>query len=155
MLILSFSTLSIIQCMYLPIRPSLQPSKQVSFALWGEAKSTIVGINDLTDAAQKAAEIVKLERFIRYHFQDNSVFVDTHTFNRQYQSATIKQDNAVTHFGTFKSKYYKIGITATPGQMRLTTEKNTHANVVTDGNLYNIMTRDFVFSNKPSAFKKS
>lgn len=138
---------------YVPSNQAITTAIESGLIRPWDSRGTIVGINDLTDSAQKAAEIVKLERFIRYHFQDNSVFVDTHTLSRQYQSATIKQDNALTHFGTFKSKYYKIGITATPGQMKLTTEINTHANVVTDGNLYNIMTRDFVFSNKPSAFK--
>jgi len=35
----------------------------------------------------------------------------------------------------------------------LTSENNKSAHVVTTPGLYNIMTRDFVFSNKPSAFK--
>lgn len=118
-----------------------------------ESRGPIIGINELTDATEKAAEIVKLERFLRYHFQDNSVFVDNQTVSRVYQSATIKLDNDATHFNTFKNKYYKIGVTGTPGTMTLTTENNNTANVVTENGLYNIMTRDFVFNNKPSAFK--
>lgn len=138
---------------YVPSNQAIVSAIESGVILPWDSRGDIVGINDLTDATQKAAEIVKLERFVRYHFQDNSVFVDTHTLNRQYQSATIKLDNEQTHFGTFKNKYYKIGIAATPGQLKLTTENNSHVNVVTDGNFYNIMTRDFVFNNKPSAFK--
>ena len=110
-------------------------------------------INAIQDATVKAAEIVKLERFLRYHFQDNSIFVDNHTVNGVYQSATVKKDDVATHFGTFKNKYYKLGVNAAPGSLSLTTESNGTASVVTSGNLYNIMARDFVFNNKPSAFK--
>lgn len=118
-----------------------------------ESEGTVVGINDITDETEKAAEIVKLERFIRYHFQDNSVFVDNQNFDRQYQSATMKLDNLPSQFNTFKNKFYKIGVKATPGKLELTTENNSKSNVNTSNGLYNILTRDFVFSNKPSAFK--
>ncbi|MBN2767270.1 MAG: hypothetical protein JXR27_12940 [Paludibacteraceae bacterium] len=138
---------------YVPSNQAIANAVQAGIIKPWDSRVDVIGINDLTDATEKAAEILKLERFVRYHFQDNSVFVDTHTLNRQFQSATIKQDNASTHFATFRNKYYKIGVAASPGQLTLTTEKNTQAKVVTDGNLYNIMTRDFVFSNKPSAFK--
>jgi len=50
-------------------------------------------------------------------------------------------------------KYYKIGVNATPGKLELITENNQKTNVLTTNGLYNIMTRDFVFSNKPSSFK--
>ena len=65
----------------------------------------------------------------------------------------MKKDDVSTHFGTFKNKYYKIGVTRTPGDLQLTTETNNVAHVVKTTGLYNIMTRDFVFSNKPSSFK--
>ncbi len=118
-----------------------------------ESRGPIVGINDITNATEKANEIVKLERFIRYHFQDNSVFVDNQTFERQYQSATMKLDNLPSLFNTFKNKFYKIGVKATPGNLELTTESNTKTTINKSKGLYNILTRDFVFSNKPSSFK--
>lgn len=118
-----------------------------------DSKGVIVGINDITDKEEQTKEILNLERFIRYHFQDNSVFIDGQSVNSAYQSATMKMDDAVSHFGTFKNKYYKIGVDGVGNNLTLTTENNKSAHVVTTPGLYNIMTRDFVFSNKPSAFK--
>lgn len=118
-----------------------------------ETRGAIQGIDEMTDATEKASEIIKLERFIRYHFQDNSIFVDNHTIKREFQSATMKLDNSDSYFNTFKNKYYKIGINTTPGNLELTTENGKKTKVRTSDGLYNIMTRDFVFSNKPSAFK--
>jgi hypothetical protein len=118
-----------------------------------DSKGVIVGINDITDKAEQTKEILNLERFIRYHFQDNSVFIDGQSVSSTYQSATMKMDDAASHFGTFKNKYYKIGVDGTGSNLTLTSENNKSAHVVTTPGLYNIMTRDFVFSNKPSAFK--
>jgi uncharacterized surface protein with fasciclin (FAS1) repeats len=118
-----------------------------------DSKGVIVGINDMTDKTLQANEILNLERFIRYHFQDNSVFLDGQSVSTTYQSATMKTDDAASYFGTFKNKYFKIGVDGTGNDLTLTTENNKVAHVVTTPGLYNIMTRDFVFSNKPSAFK--
>ena len=118
-----------------------------------DTQGSIEGINDMTDETARQAEILKLERFIRYHIQDNSVFVDKVPQNRTYQSATIKLDDKDTHFSTFKNKYYKLGIRSNGGDLTLVTEQNKTAHVIKSNNLYNIMTRDYVFSNRPSAFK--
>ena len=50
-------------------------------------------IDRLEDAQVKVNEISKLERFLRYHFQDNSVFLDGETYYKLYQTATIKNNN--------------------------------------------------------------
>ncbi len=113
------------------------------------------GINDLTDATERDAQIVKLERFIRYHIQDNSVFVDNVSLDKIYQSATIKLNGGFSYFNTFTNKYYKIGAKSTGGNLSLTTEQGKTVNVITNNNLYNIMTRDYVFNNRPSAFKNA
>lgn len=65
----------------------------------------------------------------------------------------MKLDDASSNFGTFKNKYYKIGVNGNGTNMSLTTETNHSARVMTETGLYNIMTRDFVFNNKPSTFK--
>jgi hypothetical protein len=118
-------------------------------------------INSMTDETKKAAAISNLERFIRYHFQDNSVFVDNYTSSKIYQSATMKTDDSTTYFNTFRNKYYKIGVYSEDGKITLKTEKKYPRpedqkiiNVDTSKGLYNILTRDYVFNNTPAAFKE-
>jgi uncharacterized surface protein with fasciclin (FAS1) repeats len=138
---------------YVPTNDAINKAIQAGIIIPWESQGSIVGINDMTDATVQAAAISTLERFLRYHFQDNSVFLDGQPVNTTYQSATIKLDNLPTNFGTFQNKYYKIGVSGTGSDLTLTTETNQTAHVVTSSGLYNIMTRDFVFSNKLSAYK--
>lgn len=138
---------------YVPTNDALNKAIENGIIKPWDSQGAIVGINSMTDATEKAAAIANLERFLRYHFQDNSVFVDNQSMNEVHQSATIKKDDLQSHFNTFNNKYYKIGIQSTGGNLMLTTEANTKANVIKSNGLYNIMTRDFAFSNKLSAFK--
>lgn len=138
---------------YVPTNAAIQQALADGLIRPWETQGAIEGINDMTDPVAQEAEIVKLERFIRYHFQDNSVFVDNYSQNRLYQSATIKLNGGDSYFGTFRNKYYKIGVSGTSGNLTLRAENGATANVVTAGGLYNILTRDFVFNNRPSAFK--
>lgn len=138
---------------YVPTNAAIQDAIARGIIRPWETQGDIVGINDITVAAEQQAEIVKLERFVRYHFQDNSVFVDNFAQERLFQSATIKLNGDPSYFGTFTNKYYKIGVKTTPGTLSLTTEKGESAEVVTDGGLYNLLTRDYVFNNRPASFK--
>jgi len=138
---------------YVPTNEAIKQAIRDGLIRPWETEGDVVGINQLGTAAEQQAEMLKLERFLRYHFQDNSVFVDNFAQERQFQSATIKLDNIPSFFGTFRNKYYKIGITTTPGSLMLRTETNETAQVDTSKGLYNILTRDFVFNNRPSNFK--
>ena len=116
--------------------------------------------------AYKNYEIDKLERFIRYHFQDNSVFVggksinDASTNKGLYQTATIKTTDGTSPLGTSKNKYYKIKVNADGANITLHTENGGTAHVITTLDaksskyLYNIMTRDYVFNYNPTYFKE-
>jgi len=137
---------------YVPTNDAIQRALVAGIIKPWDSQGPIVGINDLP-VSEQAAEIVKLERFLRYHFQDNSVFIDGKAVQNVYQSATMKLDDVTSNFGTFKNKYYKIGVNGNGTDMSLTTETNHSARVMTETGLYNIMTRDFVFNNKPSTFK--
>jgi uncharacterized surface protein with fasciclin (FAS1) repeats len=116
-------------------------------------------INAQTNQARKDSMIRVMERFVRYHFQDNSVFIHPdQPVDALYQSATIKTDNAQTYWETYKNKFYRIGVKSANGTLKLTTEHYSivggemvpeTAEVVTSGNNYNIMTRDYVFSLDP------
>ncbi len=111
-------------------------------------------INGITDSQQQSAEIEKLERFLRYHFQDNSVFVDGENYYKLYQTATIKQNELETQFKTYKDKYYRLGITSDGNSIKLDTENWGTANLIRTNGLYNILTRDYIFSNNPQAYRE-
>ena len=111
-------------------------------------------INGITDNQQKTAAMEKLERFLRYHFQDNSLFVDGETYHRLYQTATIKQNEVETQFRTYKDKYYRLGITSDGNNIKLATENWGSANLIRNNGLYNILTRDYIFSGNPQAYKE-
>ncbi len=111
-------------------------------------------INAITDNQEKNIEIEKMERFLRYHFQDNSVFVDGETFYKLYQTATIKLDEEETQFGTYKDKYYRLGITSDGSNIKLDTENWGSANLIRNDGFYNILTRDYIFSGNPQAYRE-
>ena len=102
----------------------------------------------------RSAAMEKLERFLRYHFQDNSLFVDGETYHRLYQTATIKQNEVETQFRTYKDKYYRLGITSDGNNIKLATENWGSANLIRNNGLYNILTRDYIFSGNPQAYKE-
>jgi len=111
-------------------------------------------INGITDVQQKLNAISKLERFLRYHFQDNSLFVDGETYYKLYQTATIKLDDKETQFRTYKDKYYRLGINSDGHNIKLDTENGGSANLIRDNGLYNILTRDYIFSGNPQSYKE-
>jgi uncharacterized surface protein with fasciclin (FAS1) repeats len=116
-------------------------------------------INAQTNQTRKDSMINVMERFVRYHFQDNSVFIHPdQPVDGLYQSATIKNDTKLTYWETYKNKFYRLGVKSENGTLKLTTEKfitvgdnkvPETAEVVTSGGNYNIMTRDYVFSLDP------
>ncbi|HKJ42478.1 MAG TPA: hypothetical protein VKA27_10320 [Sunxiuqinia sp.] len=111
-------------------------------------------INAIEGGTAKAAAISKLERFVRYHFQDNSIFISGDPVDKLYQTATIKTDDKPSQFGTYKDKYFKLGISGDGSNLELKTEAYGTAKVVKDNGLYNIMARDYIFSDNPQAYKE-
>jgi uncharacterized surface protein with fasciclin (FAS1) repeats len=115
-------------------------------------------INETTEPSVQEQMIEKLERFVRYHFQDNSVFISGQSVDAVYQSATIKLDDEETRFRTYKNKYHKIGVAGDGNGLTITTDSNEDyglnaASVITENGLYNIMTQDYVFNNLPQSYR--
>lgn len=114
-------------------------------------------IESIADPATRTAEINKMVRFLKYHFQDNAVFFGEN-INAKYQSATIKEDANPTLYGTAKNKYYKIGVNGTANSLTLTVDTKKDqpaqtAEVVTENGLYNIIVKDYIFGKIPTAYK--
>lgn len=110
----------------------------------------------IADPHQQGLEIQKMIRFLRYHFQDDAVFVGQ-PVDDVYQSATIRLsgDNYqnAANLNTSVNKYYKLKVTSTDHSLSLTTETNKTVQVNTSGNLYNIVVKDFVFDKPLSSYK--
>jgi uncharacterized surface protein with fasciclin (FAS1) repeats len=112
-------------------------------------------INSITDEGVRDEEIKNLERFIRYHFQDNSIYIGGDAVSATYQTATIKTDDSESYFDTYKNKYYKLGVNTNGLSLTLTTENAGSAKVITENGVYNIMARDYIFSDNPQAFSEA
>lgn len=111
-------------------------------------------INSISDPEEREKEVTKLERFIRYHFQDNSVLISGVPVNALYQSATLKLDDKETQFRTYKNKYYRLKVISDGNDLTILTENYGIAHVVKDKGLYNIITRDYIFNDNPQSFKE-
>lgn len=110
-------------------------------------------INAMPNGAPKTAEVDKLIRFLKYHFQDKAVFVGNQTLNGIYPTATLKTDNTVTRFGTAKNKFLKVGVAGGATGLTITAESGVTAHVIKSDGLYNIIAKDYVFAALPSKYK--
>jgi uncharacterized surface protein with fasciclin (FAS1) repeats len=96
-------------------------------------------IHALPTLEEQGAETQKLYNFLRYHFQDNSIYISGDPISKSFETATM---NSAT------SKFYKITLNGSGNNLRLTTASGGTANVITNGGLYNIIARDYKFNNK-------
>lgn len=135
------------------IRKAIQDGKIIPW----ESRYGIQGINDMASQTDKEAAMKKLGRFIRYHFQDNSVIYDGSVKDSLvYTSATIRENGGFSYFDTYKNKYYKIGIDADSEGVTLTTELGDKVAMVDKSKTdqYNLIVRDFIFNNNPTSTKE-
>jgi hypothetical protein len=119
-------------------------------------------INKETNQTIQDTMIKHNERFVRYHFQDNSVFIHpSQSVDQLYQTATIKENGGPSFHNTYKNKFYRIHAKSNlEGGLDLTTEFYRTVNgkkepqivkVVPVEGLYNIMTRDYIFNLNPAS----
>lgn len=106
----------------------------------------IVGINEMNEGTEKEAAKERLERFLRYHFQDYALTTDGQQGPRLYQTSTIKTDEDVSRFGTRIHKYYKLRVSVMGNDLLVETENGDEARVLTEGGSYDIVTRDYIFN---------
>jgi len=139
---------------YVPTNPAILKAIQDTVIMSWESINALPTDN-AKQTSYKNYEISKLDRFLRYHFQDNSVFVNGKLISGQlYPTATKKNDNLPSAFGTSKDKFYQVKVNINGNDVTLTTESGKNVKVITANNLYNLMARDFIFGDKPAAFKE-
>ena len=123
-------------------------------------------IANMTSTAEYDAAVDSMERFIRYHFQDNSLFIHPNQEIKpaKYYSATIKNDDSESYFNTYKNKFYRLQAEGDGSGITLTTEYidkvnnipytarvDVNARTPEGRSYYNIMTRDYVFNTNPKS----
>lgn len=105
---------------------------------------TVAQIESEGDQSVRDSLLTVMERFVRYHFQDNSVFVKGERVeNEPYLTSTINEET---------NKFYPLYVTNKDGNVSVTSEADhaagqVTAHVVTDGDAYNLMTRDLTLNN--------
>ncbi len=91
------------------------------------------------DQAKKDRMSEILINFLKYHFQDNSVYIDGNTSrNIEYETAAFTL--------TGKKAYYKIHTELSANNLKLITASGKAVNVLKSNDLYNIMARDYNFN---------
>lgn len=89
------------------------------------------------DMKKRGEMIAKLNRFIRYHFQDNSIAVgpNSEALETSYETGTVDTETG---------RFYSLEISKGPGVLKVKGKANQNYCNVTD--LRNIMARDMVLS---------
>lgn len=91
---------------------------------------------------EQGEQMQNLYEFLRYHFQDNSVYLggDTYSFSNEddwFETATINKETG---------KFRRLYIDNDGTNLKVRSENGTVANVIKTGGLYNMMTRDYMFN---------
>ena len=89
----------------------------------------------------KRAKKRKLENFLKYHFQDNSIFIGGAPVSNQPYATSASYIVP----GTSKYKFYNLNVTCNNANLSVTDETGRKANVIKNNNLYNLMVRDYGF----------
>jgi uncharacterized surface protein with fasciclin (FAS1) repeats len=116
--------------LYVPTNEEVQKAIQNGLPTWDHVERE-------TDQELRDALAEKIIRFLRYHFQDNAVFLDKPSISASYETATLN-----TNTDTF----YKLTLSGGNYSLNITTASKGTARVKTDGGLFNIMARDFKFN---------
>ena len=137
---------------YVPTNEKIAEAlQQNTISTWAQ----IYAMPTTTEAQRKAqiAAVHKLIRFLKYHFQDDAVFLGNtySSANKQFQSATLKEDNVTTYYRTSRNKFLKIGVDGDANNLTLTVDSNDgtkrQASVVKTDGLYNLVVKDYIFGN--------
>lgn len=118
---------------YVPTNAAVQAAIAKGLPTWETIKLE-------TNQALKDSLSSLLVNFLKYHFQDNSVYIDgSNTDKITYETAAYTL--------TGKKAYYKLGTKLSGDNLTLYTNANTTTTVRKDDGLYNIMARDYKFNN--------
>ena len=88
--------------------------------------------------AQKTADSLKIMNFVKYHIQDNAVFVGANPVEADYETSVIDPKT---------DRFYKLHVVSTGDAVNITDNKGNTRHVVTsDERLFNKMAREFQYN---------
>ncbi len=117
---------------YVPTNEAILKAYENGLPTWDMVKAEI-------DPVIKDSLSMLLVNFLKYHFQDNSIYIDGAT------SGSIIYETAASTLSGRKA-YYKLTTRKSSDGLMLMTGGNTTASVVKENGLYNIMARDYWFN---------
>lgn len=122
---------------YVPTNDALQKAIDAGLPTWKKI-SEYIDAHKAEDGSLSSADslavkgmAIYIANFLKYHFQDNSVFVDNVTNSGEYSTSCVDNET---------NAYISIGVKQSPNSMTLTDASGKSVNV--DNNLHNIFARD-------------
>jgi hypothetical protein len=128
---------------YVPTNEQVAAARDKGLMTWSEIDEWVKGrTNDYedelseTDRAKARAMITVLVNFVKYHFQDNSLFVDNVSAEETYTTSC---------FNNSTGNYVRVNVKQTPSRITLTDAMGNQVNVVSDEGKYNIFAREISY----------
>jgi dephospho-CoA kinase len=128
---------------YVPTEEQIEAAKAKGLMTWKEIEKWVSDKtnkyeNELSDEDKAKAQtmITVLVNFVKYHFQDQSLFVDNVTNNRQYQTSCI--DNVT-------NSYLSLGVEQSPSALSVVDRFGNKVSVTDSEANRNLLARDICY----------
>ena len=129
---------------YVPTNEQVTAARAKGLMTWNEIEEWVKGrTNDYEDELSEAdlakarTMITVLVNFVKYHFQDQSVFVDNITGSQQYQTSCI--DNVT-------NSYLSLDVNQSPSTLSVLDRSGKTVDVVASEEMRNILARDICYN---------
>ena len=129
---------------YVPTNEQVTAARAKGLMTWNEIEEWVKGrTNDYEDELSEAdlakarTMITVLVNFVKYHFQDQSVFVDNISGTQQYQTSCI--DNVT-------NSYLSLDVNQSPSTLSVLDRSGKTVDVVASEEMRNILARDICYN---------
>lgn len=129
---------------YVPTNEQVQAARDKGLMTWEEIYNWVAGKTNNyeeelseADCAKARTMITVLVNFVKYHFQDQSVFVDNVTAENQYQTSCI--DNVT-------NSYLSLNVIQSPSALSVLDRSGNKVDVVASEENRNLLARDICYN---------
>lgn len=139
---------------YAPTNEAMQKAFENGLMKWSEIKAYINDHLEFVEGSATAKYLPAAEKekvrkmvtllvnFLKYHFQDESLFVDNVNNSGNYQTACVDNERNI---------YVPIKVEQTNGRIKVTDQNGDTQSVSTEDGKYNVLARDAHFSRNPKS----